>query len=85
MLLGVAVTGNGLLDEPWRVFADLKRRSFCCQQRNASDLAQLQRNFWVGGVERFFNRASVGSEFSDYVIKAAADFQQPRSESGCRR
>ena len=74
MFVGVAVTGNGLLDESWRVFADFESCTFSHQQGDTAHLAQLQSYLGIRGVEDLFDRAAIRLESVNYFFQALTDF-----------
>src|SRR5207245_7487950 len=80
MLVSIAVAGDCLLDQPWRVLTNFQRRAFRREQGNAAYLAQFQSDFGISGVEGVFDRTGVGLESADYFFEPAADFQK----SGCK-
>ncbi len=58
-LVSVTVTGDCLLHQARRVFADLQPGAFRDQQSDATHLTKLQNDFGIDCVERFFDRASI--------------------------
>ena len=81
MFFGVAVADDRLFDQPRRIFTNFERRSFRGQQGNPAYLSEFQRDFWIVGVEGFFNGAGIRFQSGNHFIQCPTDFQEARGKT----